>query len=135
MSSNSEISSSDQMFYEAEQAGLKLAIKGRIVAVALITILMAVTRGADRAPEFILAGLAFVVLGLIHFRIIGTSRDRPWVKYVFVTIDLLLLSAAVAFLPAEPGLQLPDIIIFRFQIFPFYFLILAVAAFSFWPVL
>ncbi len=133
MSSNSEISSSDQMFYEAEQAGLKLAIKGRIVAVALITILMAVTRGADRAPEFILAGLAFVVLGLIHFRIIGTSRDRPWVKYVFVTIDLLLLSAAVAFLPAEPGLQLPDIIIFRFQIFPFYFLILAVAAFSFSP--
>ena len=121
------------MFYEAEQAGLKLAIKGRIVAVALITILMAVTRGADRAPEFILAGLAFVVLGLIHFRIIGTSRDRPWVKYVFVTIDLLLLSAAVAFLPAEPGLQLPDIIIFRFQIFPFYFLILAVAAFSFSP--
>ena len=121
------------MFYEAEQAGLKLAIKGRIVAVVLITTLLAVTRGADRAPEFILAGLLFVALGLIHFRIIGTSSDRPWVKYVFTMIDVLMLSAAVAFLPAEPGIQLPDVMIFRFQVFPFYFLILAIAAFSFSP--
>ena len=121
------------MFYEAEQAGLKLAIKGRIVAVVLITTLLAITRGADRAPEFVLAGLLFVALGLIHFRIIGTSSDRPWVKYAFTTIDVLMLSAAVAFLPAEPGIQLPDVMIFRFQVFPFYFLILAVAAFSFSP--
>ena len=133
MSSNPEITQSDRMFYEAEQAGLKLAIKGRIIAVLLITTILAVTRGADRAPEFILAGSLFVVLGLIHFRIIGTSYDRPWVKYVFTTFDILMLSAAVAFLPAEPGIQLPDVMIFRFQIFPFYFLVLAVAAFSFSP--
>lgn len=124
---------SDQMLYEAEQAGLKLAIKGRIVAVVLVTALLAITRGADRAPEFLLAGSLFVVLGIIHFRIIGSSYDRPWVKYVFITVDILMLSAAVAFLPAEPGIQLPDVMIFRFQVFPFYFLILAIAAFSFSP--
>ena len=133
MSSDAEISQSDRMFYEAEQAGLKLAIKGRIIAVVLIATILAITRGADRAPEFILAGLLFVVLGLIHFRIIGTSYDRPWVKYVFMTVDVFMLSAAVAFLPAEPGIQLPDVMIFRFQVFPFYFLILAIAAFSFSP--
>ncbi len=133
MISYTQKSQSDQMFYAAEQAGLKLAIKGRIVAVVFITTLLVTTRGVDRAPEFILGGLLFIGLGLLHFRIIGSSYDRPWIKFIFITTDFVLLSGAVAFLPAEPGLQLPDAMIFRFQVFPFYFLILAVAAFSFSP--
>ncbi len=133
MNSKVQTVQTDQMFYAAEQAGLKLAIKGRIVTVVLVTALLAVTRDAERAPDFILGGLLFVALGLLHFRIIGSSYDRPWVKFVFITIDILLLSAAVAFLPAEPGIQLPEAMIFRFQVFPFYFLVLAVAAFSFSP--
>lgn len=133
MKTKIQIAQTDQMFYEAEQAGLKLAIKGRIIAVVFITAMLSLTRGADRAPEFIVAGLLFALLGLIHYRIIGTSYDKPWVKYAFTTIDVLVLSAAVAFLPAEPGIKLPDIMIFRFQIFPYYYLILAIAAFSFSP--
>lgn len=133
MSSDTQKAKSDQMFYAAEQAGLKLAIKGRIVTVVFVATLMAVTRDAERVPDFILGGLLFISLGLLHFRIIGSSYDRPWVKYVFITIDILLLSAAVAFLPAEPETQVPQVMIFRFQVFPFYFLILAVAAFSFSP--
>ncbi|MEM9440557.1 MAG: adenylate/guanylate cyclase domain-containing protein [Pseudomonadota bacterium] len=133
MSSDTHQAESDQMFYAAEQAGLKLAIKGRIVTVVFFTILMSVTRDAERVPDYILGGLLFVALGLLHFRIIGSSFDRPWVKYVFISIDILLLSAAVAFLPAEPETPVPQVMIFRFQILPFYFLILAVAAFSFSP--
>ena len=133
MSSDIQKTDPDQMFYAAEQAGLKLAIKGRIVTVVFVSTLMAVTRDAERAPDFVLGGLLFVALGLLHFRIIGSSFDRYWVKYVFITIDIVLLSAAVAFLPAEPETQVPQVMIFRFQVFPFYFLILAVAAFSFSP--
>ncbi|MEM8795523.1 MAG: adenylate/guanylate cyclase domain-containing protein [Pseudomonadota bacterium] len=133
MSDTTKAANSDHLFTEAERAGLKLAIKGRIVAVVLITALLALSRGADRAPEFLLAGSVFIALGLLHYRIIGTSYDRFWVKYAFVTLDVAMLSAAVAFLPAEPGLSLPDIMIFRFQIFPYFYLILAIAAFSFSP--
>ncbi len=133
MKGNAQNADTDRMFYAAEQAGLKLAIKGRIVTVVFVTVLMAATRDAERVPDFILGGLLFVALGLLHFRIIGSSYDQPWVKYVFITIDVLLLSAAVAFLPAEPETQLPQVMIFRFQVLPFYFLILAVAAFSFSP--
>ncbi|MEM7040561.1 MAG: adenylate/guanylate cyclase domain-containing protein, partial [Bacteroidota bacterium] len=111
----------------------KLAIKGRIVTVLFVSVLMAVTRDAERAPDFILGGAVFTALGLIHFWIIGSSYDRPWVKYVFITIDMVLLSAAVAFMPAEPQSQVPQIMIFRFQVLPFYFLVLAIAAFSFSP--
>ena len=133
MSSDTQKAESEQMFYAAEQAGLKLAIKGRIVAVVLVTTLMVISRDAERAPGIILGGSLFVALGLLHFSIIGSAFDRWWVKFVFITIDILLLSAAVAFLPAEPLSQVPQVMIFRFQVFPYYFLILAVAAFSFSP--
>ncbi len=133
MSSDTQKAESEQMFYAAEQAGLKLAIKGRIVAVVLVTTLMAITRDAERAPDIILGGSLFVALGVLHFAIIGSAFDRSWVKYVFITIDILLLSAAVAFVPAEPLSGVPQVMIFRFQVFPYYFLILAVAAFSFSP--
>ncbi len=133
MSSDTQKAESERMFYAAEQAGLKLAIKGRIVAVVLVTGLMALTRDAERAPDILLGGAVFIALGLLHFRIIGSAFDRSWVKYVFITIDILLLSAAVAFVPAEPLSGVPQVMIFRFQVFPYYFLILAVAAFSFSP--
>ncbi|MEM9732909.1 MAG: adenylate/guanylate cyclase domain-containing protein [Pseudomonadota bacterium] len=126
-------SNSSQLLLQAEQAGLRLAIKGRIVAVMLVTSFLAISRGWERAPEFLLGGLLFIALGLIHYRIIGTARDHAWVKYVFITIDVAVLSAAVAVLPAVPGLDIPDVIVFRFDIFKFYFIILAVAAFSFSP--
>lgn len=133
MSASRSIQQSEEMFYAAEKAGLKLAIKGRLVTVVFVSLLMTLSRDAERAPDFLLGGALFAALGLLHFWIIGSDYDRPWVKYVFVTIDMVLLSAAVAFMPAEPQSQVPQIMIFRFQVLPFYFLVLAIAAFSFSP--
>jgi len=126
-------SNSQDLFYIAEQAGLKLAIKGRLVTVVILTTLMAATRGPDRAVDYILAAILFILLGLAHYLIIGSRFDRSWVKYVFISIDIALLSAAVALLPAAPETNIPQIMIFRFSIFPFYFILLGVAAFSFSP--
>ncbi len=124
---------SQDLFNAAEQAGLKLAIKGRLVTVILLTTLMAITRGPDRAADYILAGLLFAGLGIAHYLLIGSRFDRSWVKYVFITIDVGLLSAAVALMPAAPITDIPQIMIFRFSVFPIYFLLLGVAAFSFSP--
>lgn len=126
-------SDTDLTLYAAEQAGLKLAIKGRLIALFFVGVYLLSTRGAERAPEIVasLAGLA--LLGLIHFAIIGTAWDRKWVKYAFMSTDLMLLSVAVAILPPEPVLQVPQIMMFRFDVFLYYFVVLAVAAFSFSP--
>ena len=67
MSSSQSIQQTDDMFYAAEKAGLKLAIKGRIVTVVLVTLLMVLSRDAERAPDFLLAGALFTALGLLHF--------------------------------------------------------------------
>ncbi len=133
MSDQTPAKQTEDMFYAAELAGLRLAIKGRLVTVVLVTALMALTRGEERALDYILAGLLFGGLGVVHYLIVGSRYDRPWVKYAFITIDVLLLSAAVAFIPAEPSTEIPQIMIFRFSVFPFYFLLLGVAAFSFSP--
>lgn len=123
----------DSTFYAAEQAGLKLAIKGRIAALVLLGLWLVISRGPDRAIEFILAISLFAALGIAHYLLIGSRHDRSWVKYLFLSIDILLLSFAVAFLPPTSEVDLPQIFIFRFDTFPFYFVILGVAAFSFSP--
>lgn len=123
----------EKTFYAAEQAGLKLAIKGRLVALLLVGLWLVPTRGAERATDIVLALLVLAALGVTHYLVIGSAWDRKWVKYVFLSIDSLLLSAAIAILPPEPRLAVPQILMFRFDIFPYYFIILGVAAFSFSP--
>ena len=94
---------------------------------------MAATRSAPVVVSY-LSGLAVLgLLGLAHYHIIGSRWDRPWVKYLFITADIALISWAVATQPAMPSVDLPAIFVFRFAIFIFYFVILAVAAFSFSP--
>jgi len=123
----------EKTFHEAEQVGLKLAIKGRFVAIAAVEAWLLVSRSSEWAPAFLAAGAVFAGLGVLHYLIIGSRHDRPWVKYVFITIDIVLLSAAVAHAPLTDALDLPKVMVFRFDLFPYYFLIIAVAAFSFSP--
>lgn len=133
MDAQTRRSNVDSLFLDAERAGLKLAIKGRLVALFVVGIWLVWTRGADRTIDIMAALLLLVALGLLHFRIIGTSWERRWVKYAFLSVDLVLISAAAAFLPPEPGIDLPQIFMFRFDVFPYYYVVLAVAAFSFSP--
>ncbi|MEQ9491758.1 MAG: adenylate/guanylate cyclase domain-containing protein [Alphaproteobacteria bacterium] len=123
----------EETFYAAEQSGLKLAIKGRLVALLLVGIWLISSRGADRAADIAVAILVVAALGIIHYVVIGSSWDRKWVKYIFLSIDLLLVSASMVVLPPEPAVDLPQIFMFRFDVFYYYYIVLAVAAFSFSP--
>ncbi|NKB59268.1 MAG: hypothetical protein GKS00_23335 [Alphaproteobacteria bacterium] len=120
-------------FQEVEQTGLKLAIKGRIVAIVFMGAWLIVSRPLDRALEFVTLLSVFAFLGLLHYVVIGTGADRPWVKFVFITCDVALLSLAVILGDSFPTADLPQMAIFRFGVFQYYFIILAVAAFSFSP--
>ncbi len=120
-------------FQEVERTGMKLAIKGRIVAIVLMGIWLVASRPADRALEFVAVLTVLALIGLLHFAVIGSGADRPWVKYAFITFDVGVMSLAVVFSEAFPTAELPQIIIYRFDVFQYYFIILAVAAFSFSP--
>ena len=76
----------------------------------------------------------FAALGLVHYALIATRFDKPWVKYVFISLDIAIVSALVATQPLyESAAELPSVMMFRTAVFPFYFVILGVAAFSFSP--
>ena len=125
----------ERTFHEAEQAGLRIAIKGRLAALALLGVFLVLSRLRDPAHSLELAlGIAgFAALGLVHYVLIGTRHDRPWLKYLFITLDIAVLSALVATQPIFDTIDVPQVMTFRNTIFPFYFLFLAVAAFSFSP--
>lgn len=122
-----------QTFYAAEQNGLKLAIKGRLIALLLVGLWLVPSRGAERAADIVAALLVLAALGICHLLVIGSALDRKWVKYVFLSVDVLLLSLAMAVIPPEPRVAVPQIFMFRFDVFHYYYVILGVAAFSFSP--
>jgi len=124
------------MFLRAEQTGLKLAIIGRTAALVLLGIWLVGSRADDpaRMINYLIALSVFTALGLIHYSLIATRFDRPWIKYLFVTLDIAIVSALVATQPLyASAADLPPVFIFRLPIFPFYFIVLGVAALSFSP--
>ena len=125
-----------KMFLRAEQSGLKLASIGRIAALALMGVWLIGTRADDptRALGYILVLSLFAALGLAHYALIGTRFDRRWIKYAFITLDIGIVSWLVATQPLyQSAADLPAVMMFRAPVFPFYFIILGVAAFSFSP--
>ncbi len=131
MSDRTHEATVEETFHAAEQAGLKLAIKGRIVALILLGGMLVATRNPEGAMKFAVAISGFLALGICHYYVIDSPWDRRWTKYVFLSIDIILLSLAVAFVPPEARTDLPQIFMFKFDVYPFYFIILGVAAFSF----
>ena len=100
-------------FLAAEHEGIRLAIKGRFVAIAFIALLYVFTRSAY-VFDILFAAALLLGLGFLHFRLVGSRYDRPWVKFVFITIDIVLLSVAIASTrevavhdlpPARPGIR------------------------------
>ena len=122
-------------FRETEEAGLRIAIKCRFAALLLLAVFLVVTRLANplHALELGLAIAGFAILGLLHYLLIGSRFDRPWLKYFFITIDVAILSLLMATQPLYDSIDVPQVMNFRNSVFPFYFLILGVAAFSFSP--
>lgn len=119
-------------FLAAEHEGIRLAIKGRFVAIISVTLFYVSTR-SGYVFDIILAAAILLLLGFLHFRLVGSRYDHPWVKFIFITIDIILLSVAITLTPEVAAHELPPGVIFRFDLFPFYFIVLAVAAFSFSP--
>jgi class 3 adenylate cyclase len=124
-----------ETFLEAERTGLKFAIRGRLVALALLGVFLVVTRAEspERAIGYFIVLAGFAVLGLLHYGLIGTRFDRPWLKYAFISLDIAILSALMATQPMFESIDVPQAMSFRNPVFPFYFVLLGVAAFSLSP--
>ncbi|GLQ06490.1 adenylate/guanylate cyclase domain-containing protein [Sneathiella chinensis] len=122
-------------FRKAEQAGLRVALKGRLIAIAIIGTFFVLSRmmDPDIALGYLIAFSGFFLLGALHLKLLGSRFDCYWVKYIFVTIDFAVFAALMATQKVYQYMDLPVVMNFRLTYFPFLYLVLAMAAFSLSP--
>ncbi|MGF1629878.1 MAG: adenylate/guanylate cyclase domain-containing protein [Kiloniellaceae bacterium] len=118
---------------EAERAGLKLAIKGRTVALLPVGLWLGLAGNFPGNLYGLLLIGFFLAWGLLHHWLLSSGRERRWQRYFFLTVDVAVLGVAAIFMPLSVGDAVPQIITFRAYGTTPLFLILAVAALSLSP--
>jgi len=117
----------------AERSGIRLALLGRSVVLAVaLAWLLAVTPLPRSLPGItIVAGL--LVLGLLHLWLLGSGRERPWHRYLLAAIDFASLAWLAATQPLMQGAEVPQILLFRTYGVVYLFVFVALAALSLSP--
>ncbi|NDZ18733.1 hypothetical protein C7T35_21115 [Variovorax sp. WS11] len=125
----------DAALAKAEQAGLKLAIKGRLGA-AMPFLVFYSAIGDYPAILLGLGALAlFMGLGVLHFWLIATGRESRWHRFVFVAVDVSIFCAIAIFAPLSTLGDLPQIFVFRIYTIAYLMVFLAVSTLSLSPTL
>lgn len=125
----------ENVFLKEQAEGLLLALKGRLVIVAIIALWIAATRPAPLVYHTLAAVAVFGLLGLCQFILIRRHSERLWITYGFAVIDAGLLTVAIVVFSASTIADLPPPLVYRFHSFLYFFLFLAAAAFSYSPAL
>ncbi|MFD0916614.1 adenylate/guanylate cyclase domain-containing protein [Pseudahrensia aquimaris] len=100
----------------AERNGLKIAIALRTAVVGVGFLWwLSLTLALDFTFRMSVIGVLgfYTVLGLVHYTVIGTRHDRPWLKFVVVTLDALGICAAFAFVPISNYDDIPQVLSIR----------------------
>lgn len=119
-------------FAEEQRKGLTVALQGRLV----VLIVMAIWIGTTRLPPtvYMILGLIalFAGLGATQLWLVKKRGVESWALYLFVLAETSILVAAMIFSgPVTRDMPIP--ISYRFDHFPYFFLLIASAAFSYSP--
>ena len=129
----SDLASQADAFLTAERNGLKLAIKGRFVALAMLSVWFIASRPWETLWRVELVFIALALLGLAHYILIEKRRDGEWAKYLFITLDMAIVIGVIVQASPSISVDLPQVLIYRDTVFPYLFVLLAIAAFGFSP--
>ena len=125
---------SQLLLTRAEQTGLRLALACRsaITGAAFFWYVFAAFLFPEVSPRYatIAVLLAFTAVGVAHLAVIGTSYDRPWIKFLIYALDVLAICATFALVPISRADDIPQIIAFRSYGIYFLFPLLAMACLS-----
>jgi len=102
--------------YSAEMQGLRFAILCRTLALFAGFVWFFISYQNDgempRVWGFMALGL-FLLLGIVYYFFIGSKFDRPWLKYVIYTLDVLTVCGLFAFVPIGTFGDVPQIFSMR----------------------
>ena len=122
-------------FQSAEVESIRLAARGRLVAIVLFTSYGVLAFDGGLQANTLLYGAAFGALALTLNFVAGSRFDRPWVIYLIAVLEVALLTDAVLTPnPFNPA-PWPQPMVFRYDNFYYFFVLIAVTVFSYSPYL
>ncbi len=119
----------------AERAGMRLALWGRTVAILVFGAGALLTAPYPTSAIGAGAALLFLLPGLWHLWGLHRGEERRWQRLVFLTLDVAVLSAAVALIPPDLGGDVPQIANYQNLGVGYIFVYLAIAALALSPFL
>ena len=131
--STTQAPNADAILARTERAGLRLVliIRSAIVFLWLSSILL--TQGIERGIFGASIAAVFLVIGLAYLAVVIAERDRTWMRYAFVALDLGLLAYITVAVPLSQTGDVPQILVFRIYNMGVFYFILATSALSLSP--
>ncbi|MEL7470005.1 MAG: adenylate/guanylate cyclase domain-containing protein [Pseudomonadota bacterium] len=123
----------DNALAETERAGLLLTLNVRTILVLLLMVFIGGTQGLDTGYFGVAVCSIFLISGLIYRRLVQQQRDRDWMRYGFVALDVALLALVATVVPLSLHGDVPQIFVFRTYGINVFFFILATSALSLSP--
>lgn len=116
-----------------ELSGLRLAIQGRLVALGVLAVYTLLSVGGALLYNSLLYVGGLTLLSLVFFGLIRSGSYRPWMSYVFVLLEIVIVADAVLTPnPFNPS-PWPDAMVYRYDNFYYFFILIAVSVFSYSP--
>ena len=127
-------SPSTSTIFEAERtASTKWAMKARIVFLLVMLIWVAATRYSIQLYAMLGAVMILIAVSYLHFRLADRYREMPWLPYAFYGFDVAFLICAIWGAMRFGFPDLPAGMLYYFNYFPFFFLVMVSTGLSLSP--
>lgn len=123
----------DRALADTERAGLVITLTIRSVLVAMLMVFIGATQGLATGWFGMAVASAFLLTGLAYLWLVRRRRDREWMRFAFVTLDLAMLAVVATQAPLSMHGDVPQIFVFRVYGVKIYFFLLATSALSLSP--
>ncbi|MEM1161903.1 MAG: adenylate/guanylate cyclase domain-containing protein, partial [Pseudomonadota bacterium] len=118
---------------ETERAGLRLVLTIRSAIIVFAILLILVPQGLERGIFGASVAFVFLAIGLAYRTLVVLRRDRIWMRYAFVSVDIALLGLVATLIPLSQAGDVPQIFVFRVYGTAIFFFVLATSALSLSP--
>ncbi len=123
-----------QALDEADLTAFRLITRVKHVAMAIILVYVLVSVPTEAALWPVTAILLLAVSATVHYRLERSSLRRPWLRYAFLSFDLIVLTLALTVPnPGFSAAEWPPQIMYRFSPAIYFFVFIGIAALTYSP--
>ena len=120
--------------FQAERAAAtKWAMKARIAFLLVMLVWVLVTRNSIQLYAMAGAVVILMAISYLHFRLVDQYQSMPWLPYAFYSFDVAFLIVAIWGAMQFGFSDLPQGMLYNFNYFPFFFLVMVSTGLSLSP--